>query len=142
MKSATDKSKRRGRLRRHGRKSKRFEVEKAFARARRLESIAGRISGDDADRAELLQVSRDVLTDLDPLPVSVAAPLLGVSEPTIRSWVRRGLLIYADEHGGGLDVPRLYDVISLVRDLRAAGHNHDLLNKVWHRLADSAVLER
>jgi phage terminase Nu1 subunit (DNA packaging protein) len=72
----------------------------------------------------------------------VAAPLLGVSEPTVRSWTRRGLLVYADGQDGGLDVRRLYEVIALVRELRAAGQTHDLLNKVWYRLADNAVLER
>jgi len=30
----------------------------------------------------------------------------------------------------------------LVRDFRAAGETHDLLNKVWRRLADNAVLDR
>jgi hypothetical protein len=74
--------------------------------------------------------------------VSVAAPLLGVSEPTVRSWARRGLLIYADGQDSGLDVRRLYEVIALVRELRAAGQSRDLLNKVWLRLADNAVLER
>ena len=93
-------------------------------------------------RAVLLRVSRDVLNDLGPVPVSVAAPLLGVSEPTVRSWTRRGLLIYADGHDSGLDVGRLYEVIALVRELRSTGQTHDLLNKVWDRLADNAVLER
>ena len=76
------------------------------------------------------------LGDLDPIPVSVAASLLGVSEPTIRSWARRGLLIYADGQNSGLEVS------PLVRDFRAAGETHDLLNKVWRRLADNAVLDR
>jgi hypothetical protein len=51
-------------------------------------------------------------------------------------------LVYADAQDNGLDVRRLYEVIALVRELRAAGQTHDLLNKVWQRLADNAVLER
>ncbi|MEV4343655.1 hypothetical protein AB0J83_04160 [Actinoplanes sp. NPDC049596] len=141
MSHAADKARRRS-LRKPRRRSKRAEVEKVLSRAGTLERIASRISEDDQSRAELLRVSRDVLSDLDPVPVSVAAPLLGVSEPTVRSWTRRGLLIYADGQDSGLDVRRLYEVLALVRELRAAGQTHDLLNKVWHRLADEAVLER
>jgi hypothetical protein len=141
MSYAADKAKRRVR-RRPRRKSRRAEVEKVLSRVGALERIASRISEDDQNRAELLRVSRDVLDDLDPVPVSVAAPLLGVSEPTVRSWTRRGLLIYADGQNSGLDVRRLYEVIALVRELRAAGQTHDLLNRVWRRLADNAVLER
>lgn len=141
MSYAADKAKRRAH-RKHRRRSRRAEVEKALSRAGTLERIASRISEDDQSRAELLRVSRDVLGDLDPVPVSVAAPLLGVSEPTVRSWTRRGLLVYADGQDSGLDVRRLYEVIAFVRELRDAGETHDLLNKVWHRLADSAVLER
>lgn len=146
MSHAADKAMRRVRnrvrSRVHNRRSKRAEVERALSRAGNLERIAGEIRGNESSRAELLRMSRDVLGDLDPVPVSVAAPLLGVSEPTVRNWTRRGLLIYADGQSNGLDVRRLYDVIALVRELRAAGQVHDLLNKVWHRLADSAVLER
>ncbi|MCO8276847.1 hypothetical protein M1L60_40335 [Actinoplanes sp. TRM 88003] len=141
MSYAADKAKRRT-SRKHRRRSSRAEVERVLSRAGTLERIAGRISEDDQSRIELLRVSRDVLDDLDPVPVSVAASLLGVSEPTVRSWTRRGLLIYADGQDSGLDVRRLYEVIALVRELRAAGQVHDLLNKVWQRLADSAVLER
>jgi len=141
MSYAADKAKRRAR-RKPRRRSRRAEVEKVLSRVGTLERIARRISEDDQSRAELLRVSRDVLGDLDPIPVSVAAPLLGVSEPTVRSWTRRGLLVYADAQDNGLDVHRLYEVIALVRELRAAGQTHDLLNKVWQRLADNAVLER
>ncbi|MEU8241443.1 hypothetical protein AB0C07_24620 [Actinoplanes missouriensis] len=141
MSDATDKAKRRARPKRY-RRSMRAEVEKALSRAGELERIARRINDGDQDRDALLRVSRDVLDDLDPVPVSVAAPLLEVSEPTVRSWTRRGLLLYADGHDSRLDVRRLYEVVVLVRDLRAAGTTHDLLNKVWPRLADNAVLER
>lgn len=138
---ATDKAGRRVRGKPR-RKSRRAEVEKVLSRVGALERIASRISGDNQSRTELLQVSREVLGDLDPIPVSVAASLLGVSEPTVRSWARRGLVSYADGRDGGLEVGRLYQVIALVRDLRAAGETHDLLNKVWHRLADQALLDR
>ncbi|WP_433376693.1 hypothetical protein ACQPZX_08310 [Actinoplanes sp. CA-142083] len=141
MSYAADKAKRRARPK-HYRRSRRAEVEKVMSRVGDLERIASRFGEDDQSRAELLRVSRDVLSDLPPVPVSVAAPLLGVSEPTVRSWTRRGLLVYADGQDGGLDVRRLYEVIAVVRELRAAGQTHDLLNKVWDRLADSVVLER
>jgi hypothetical protein len=141
MSHAADRAKRRVR-RTHHRRSRRAEVEKVLSRVGTLERVASRIGEDDNSRAELLRVSRDVLSDLGPVPVSVAAPLLGVSEPTVRSWTRRGLLVYADGHDSALDVGRLYKVIALVRELRAAGQTRDLLNKVWQRLADDAVLER
>ncbi len=141
MNHAADNAKRRTH-RTHRLKSKRAEVERIFSRVGVLERIASRISEDDRDRAELLRVSCDVLRELDPIPISVAASLLGVSEPTVRSWTRRGLLTFADGQDNGLDVRRLHEVMALVRDLRSAGQTHDLLNKVWHRLADSALLER
>lgn len=131
------------RVRRHrGSRAKRGEVAAVLARVGTLARIADRFDEGDQSRAELLQVSRAFLDDLGPIEVSVAAASLEVSEPTIRAWVRKGLLTRVGGPGSGLDAQRLFDVVALVRDLRSEGHNRDLLNKVWQRLTDSVVLER
>ncbi|GAA0473827.1 hypothetical protein Ade02nite_74200 [Paractinoplanes deccanensis] len=140
MGSPARKAKIHAQQKRRPRRSKRAEVERILARVGTIERIAGGFDENDRNRLELLQISREFLGDLGPVPVSVAASLLGVSEPTVRAWARRGLLVYSDGPGSGLDAGRLHEVITLARDLRAAGHHRDLLNKVWHRLMDDAVL--
>ncbi|GID93278.1 hypothetical protein Adi01nite_26900 [Amorphoplanes digitatis] len=130
------------RAQRKRRRPKRVEVQRVLERVGAIERIADRLDKNDQSRAELLQVGREFLGDLGPVPVSVAAALLQVSEPTVRAWSRRGILSTAADRGSGLDAQRLHEVVVLVRDLRAAGHDRDLLNKVWSRLTDSALLER
>lgn len=41
-----------------------------------------------------------------------------------------------------LDAARLHDVLHLVGELRAAGQNRGLLEEVYRRLADAALLDR
>ena len=41
-----------------------------------------------------------------------------------------------------LDVRSVHAVSHLVTELRAAGQDRDLLDQVWRRLADAALLER
>ena len=126
--------------RRKQRRAKYGDVARVLERVGTIDDVADSL-GDAARRAELIKVGRAFVGDLGPIPVSVAAPLLEVSEPTVRTWTKRGLLPQASS-GNGLDVLRLYEVFILVRRLRAAGHNRDLLSKVWLTLSDSAVLER
>ncbi|MFI5931815.1 hypothetical protein [Actinoplanes sp. NPDC051494] len=128
--------------RKNSRRFKRAEVERILAHVGAIERIAGRLDKSDQNRAELLQEGRAFLGDIGPVSVSTAAALLTISEPTVRAWTRRGLLTTATGHANGLDALRLHEVSTLVRDLRAAGHDRDLLNKVWHRLSDQALLDR
>jgi hypothetical protein len=41
-----------------------------------------------------------------------------------------------------LDVRSVHEVSHIVRDLRAVGRDRDLLDEVWRRLSDAALLER
>jgi hypothetical protein len=41
-----------------------------------------------------------------------------------------------------LDVRSVHEVSHIIRDLRALGRDRDLLDEVWRRLGDAALLER
>lgn len=41
-----------------------------------------------------------------------------------------------------LDVRSVHEVGHIVRDLRTLGRDRDLLDEVWRRLSDAALLER
>jgi hypothetical protein len=69
--------------------------------------------------------------------------LLDLSDKTVRAWTDEGVL-KATGHGPNLtlDPLRVHEVMHLVRDLRAAGHDRNLLDAVWYRLSDQALLDR
>jgi len=73
----------------------------------------------------------------------IAAKLLGLSEKTVRAWAAAGVLAIARPSPRLLlDVQSVHAVSHLLRELRAAGHDRDLLDQIWHRLSDSALVNR
>jgi hypothetical protein len=60
----------------------------------------------------------------------IAAKILALSEKTVRAWAAAGLLT------AGQRSPRL------LAEIRADGLERDLLEHVWHRLEDRALLDR
>lgn len=95
------------------------------ARRRALETVRRRVA--DRDRGA---------------KISEAADVLGVSAPTVRAWVKAGIL---DEASDGrspkrVEVLSLADVKRLVDVLRSEGQNRDLLSAVYRRLRDSDLL--
>jgi DNA-binding transcriptional MerR regulator len=76
------------------------------------------------------------------LPV-IAARLLGLSEKTVRAWAAQGVLTVAHRTPRLLlDLRSVHVISHLVRDLRELGKDRDLLDEVWRRLSDTALLER
>jgi hypothetical protein len=73
----------------------------------------------------------------------IAARLLGLSEKTVRAWAGQGVLAVA-QHAPRLllDVESVHVISHIVGELRAAGQERDLLDEVWRRLSDAALLAR
>lgn len=119
-------------------------VTSQFDRVTTMVSIAHRIERVEPEAAtELVRVSQSVLSEVQPVRVLVAARLLDVSDRTVRTWVDKGLLQPTQRSHRRLllDAERLYQVLSLVRDLRAHGQNRDLTTSLWRRLEDQALLD-
>jgi len=98
-------------------------------------TLAGRLS----------RVTQKMLGLLPPIPVAVAAELLRLSAPTVRRWTEEGVLVEVDGDRPvmQLDPHRVYEVWQLVRDLRLQGAKPGhLMEQVWWRLADKALLSR
>ncbi len=95
------------------------------------------------EAARLLKVSRNALSHAAPIRVPIAARLLVISDKTVRAWASDGVLTPRSQHPRLLlDTERLHDVLRFVRDLRARGHDRDLVTKLWQRLQDEALLDR
>jgi len=60
----------------------------------------------------------------------------------VRAWANQGVLAVAQRAPRLLlDVRSVHEVSHILRDLRALGRDRDLLDKVWRRLSDAALLE-
>jgi DNA-binding transcriptional MerR regulator len=103
----------------------------------KLHEVAETLPADDK-RAEALEAVADRwLASAPGMRPSVAAALLGMSEPTVRAWARRGILrIRSRKPRLLLDPASLQEVRELVGELRRAGQTRDLLSEVYNRLAD------
>ncbi|GAA1599579.1 hypothetical protein [Actinoplanes couchii] len=115
-----------------------------FERAERLEAVAGADNIQEEQRREILATVRQAIQECDPVRVTIAARLLNLSRKTVEAWTREGLLAAApgDHKRLLLDAERLHEVLHLVRDLRARGRDRNLLEVVWYRLNDQALIER
>ncbi|MDX2394127.1 hypothetical protein NJL88_29525 [Streptomyces sp. DK15] len=119
------------------------KVKGLFERMEELEAVADDIEGREPQSAASLRgVVRKALEEAEPVRVKIAAALLEFSDRTVRTWIGEGLLTVRTEHPLRVDPVRLHEVLHLVRDLRAAGHKRDLLDGVWYRLQDTALLDR
>jgi hypothetical protein len=70
------------------------------------------------------------------VPVSLAAKLLGVSEPTIRKWIARGVLQQSPGKPVGVTVRSFQEVQKVVEELREAGKNPDVRELLLARIDD------
>lgn len=114
-----------------------------FERVEVVEDVARTLPEGDERRAKLLAVSDGTLAEEGTIRPVIAAKLLGLSEKTIRTWAAAGVLAVARRSPRLLlDVRSVHAVSHLVAELRAAGQDRDLLDQVWRRLADAALLER
>jgi len=118
-------------------------VRSLFDRVEAVEDVARTLPEDDERRAKLLEVSNAALADEGTIRPVIAARLLGLSEKTVRAWAAQGVLTVAQRAPRLLlDVQSIHVISHIVRDLRALGKDRDLLDEVWRRLSDVALLER
>jgi|SRR5450755_611627 hypothetical protein len=114
-----------------------------FERVEVVEDVAGTLPEDDQRRATLLAVSDSALAEEATIRPVIAARLLGLSEKSVRAWAAAGVLTVARRSPRLLlDVRSVHAVSHLVSELRAAGQDRDLLDRVWRRLEDAALLDR
>ena len=96
-----------------------------------LENSLGR--NKDA-RLKVVRLRRRRLAEAPSVRLSVAGKLLGLSIPTIRTWIDRGLL---DEIGDSsprrVTLRSVLEVRPLIRELRALGRDRNLLEAILAR---------
>jgi len=118
-------------------------IRNLFERVEAIEEVAGTLPEGDDRRARLLAVSRDALAEEGSVRPVIAAKILGLSEKTVRAWAAAGLLTAGQQSPRLLlDLPSVHAVSHVLREIRADGLDRDLLEHVWHRLEDRALLDR
>jgi hypothetical protein len=114
-----------------------------FERVEAVEDVARTLPEDDERRAKLLAVPDSALAEEGTIRPIIAARILELSEKTVRAWATAGVLTIAQRTPRLLlDVRSVHAVSHLLSELRAAGQDRDLLDQVWHRLQDAALLDR
>lgn len=118
-------------------------IRSLFERVETIEEVADTLPEDDDRRAKLLAVSRETLAEEGTVRPVIAAKILGLSEKTVRAWAVAGLLSARQQAPRLLlDVPSVHAVSHVLREIRADGLGRDLLEHVWRRLEDQALLDR
>jgi DNA-binding transcriptional MerR regulator len=109
-----------------------------------IEEVAATLDERDERRQKLRDVVTGTLRAAPPLRPGVAARLLSLSERTVRTWTREGVLREAETASPRLllDPERFHEVLRLVTDLREAGRTTGLLDEVYRRLVDATWLDR
>lgn len=113
-------------------------------RVETLEGVANSLPEQDERRDTLLHVVEQDLAKARGLRPRIAAELLGLSEKTVRQWIKEGVLTQAVASSRRLllDVRRVHEVLHVVTALRAAGKTTGLLDEVHRRLVDATWLDR
>jgi DNA-binding transcriptional MerR regulator len=103
-----------------------------------LEKSLGR--NEDA-RLRVVRLRRRRLAEAPSVRLSVAGKLLGLSVPTIRAWINRGLLDeISDSSPRRVTLRSVLEVRPLVRELRALGRDRNLLEAVLAQAEDERAL--
>jgi|HubBroStandDraft_1064217.scaffolds.fasta_scaffold12213_6 hypothetical protein len=107
----------------------------------KLHEVADTLPADDERAQALASVANRRLASAPGMRPSIAASVLGLSEPTVRAWARRGIfMIRSRKPRLLLDPASVLDVRLLISDLRQAGLTRGLLEAVYNRLSDEQVL--
>lgn len=107
----------------------------------KLQAVAESLPNGDERARTLESVASRWLASAPGMRTSIAASLLGLSEPTVRAWARRGILaIRSRKPRLLLDAASVLEVRELIADLRQAGQSRGLLETVYNRLADEQQL--
>jgi hypothetical protein len=118
-------------------------IRNLLERMEAIEEVAGTLPEGDERRTRLLAVSRDALAEEGSVRPVIAAKILGLSEKTVRAWAAAGLLTAGQRSPRLLlDLPSVHAISHVLREIRADGLDRDLLEHVWHRLEDRALLDR
>src|SRR5579863_5333221 len=118
-------------------------IRNLFERVETIEEVAVTLPEGDDRRARLFALSREALAEEATVRPVIAAKVLGLSEKTVRAWADAGLLATRQRSPRLLlDVPSVHLVSRVLRELREEGLDRDLLQHVWHRLEDQALLDR
>ncbi len=118
-------------------------IRSLFERIETVEDVACSLAEDDERRARLLAVSNSELAAEATIRPVIASRLLGLSEKTIRFWAAEGVLpVVQHKPRLLLDVRGVHVISHILRELRSQGQDRDLLDEVWRRLNDAALLER
>jgi hypothetical protein len=116
-------------------------IRSLFERVEAVEEVARTLGDDDERRAKLLAVTNATLADEGTIRPVIAARLLGLSEKTVRAWAAHGVLAVAQRSPRLLlDVRSVHEISHVIRELRSLGKDRDLLDEVWRRLSDTALL--
>jgi len=75
------------------------------------------------------------------VPISLAAKLLGVSEPTIRKWMTRGVLLRSPSKPAGVTLRSYQEVHRTILELREAGQNPDVRELLLARIDDQLLAD-
>jgi hypothetical protein len=106
-----------------------------------LDELEDSLGRNKEARLKVVRLKRRRLAEAPSARLSVAAKLLDLSVPTIRTWIDRGLL---EEVGGSsprrVTLQSVLEVRPLVRELRALGRDRNLLEAVLARIEDERAL--
>jgi len=107
----------------------------------KLHEVAHTLPAGDKRAQALESVAEHRLASAPGMRPSIAAAILGLSEPTVRAWARRGIFgIRSRKPRLLLDAASVLEVRHLVAGLREAGQSRGLLDAVYNRLADEQML--
>jgi hypothetical protein len=107
----------------------------------KLHEVAGTLPDGDERAQALESVAKRWLASAPGMRPSIAAALLGLSEPTVRAWAQRGILRIRNRKPRLLlDPASVLEVRQLVSELRLAGRTRGLLDEVYNCLADEQQL--
>jgi hypothetical protein len=90
--------------------------------------------GDSETAAELEEFAWRMVRADDPVTLGYAERVLGVSNPTVRDWVRAGILEDFEGSPRRVGLESLARTRDIVRELRDAGRSRDLMAAVMSRL--------
>ncbi|MDP9385533.1 MAG: hypothetical protein M3P50_09920 [Actinomycetota bacterium] len=98
--------------------------------------------GDTEEAAKALaEAKRRRLRAAPPIPVSVAAKLLKVSEPTIRSWLDTGVLEDAGTKPRAVRIESVVRTHRLLGELRERGQDRNVRQALLAHLDDELALQ-
>jgi hypothetical protein len=107
----------------------------------KLHEVADTLAADDERAQALESVASHRLASAPGIRPSIAASMLGISEPTVRDWAKRGILrIRKHKPRVLLDPGSVLQIRQVVAELREAGQVRGLLEAVYDRLADEQLL--